>query len=150
MANDAAAFFAGSTLSRDLFDLVTGEKLGEGTARQVFAYAMDEKLAIKFEGGRGSFQNVSEWELWSWVGGTKMAKWFAPCRHISACGTILLQDRCEPIQLKQLPKRLPSYLADLKKENFGMLNGRVVCCDYGMALSAIRSVPKRMQKAVWR
>ena len=149
MAGDLETYFAGSTLSRDLLDLIKGDRLGEGSARQVFRYALHDDLVVKFETGAASFQNAVEWELWGWAKDTPMERWLAPCRRISACGTILIQDRCEPLPKRLIPKKLPAFLNDTKVENFGVLKGRVVCCDYGIAIAAIRRSSRRMVKASW-
>lgn len=138
-----------NTISRDLLDLTRGEKLGEGMSRYVYVHRLDPSLVIKFETDARSFQNIAEWEVWKWVCGTKMERWFAPCVDISPNGSILIQKRCEPIQSAQRPKMLPAYLCDLKRENFGMFEKRVVCCDYGTMLSSLRKVSPRMQKARW-
>lgn len=150
MTHAAESFFTGSVLSRDLFGLVAGDKLGEGMARQVHEYALDSKLVVKFETGARSFQNAAEWEFWTWVRGTDLERWFAPCRYVSACGCILIQDRCEPLPVRRRPKMLPAFMTDVHPDNFGVLGGRVVCFDYGFGLSVIRRTSRRMVKARWR
>jgi hypothetical protein len=63
---------------------------------------------------------------------------------------MLIQRYCEPLREVELPKLLPDFLCDLKRENFGMFDGRVVCCDYGTAHSAIRRTSRKLVKAEWR
>lgn len=135
----------------ELLSVVRGDKLGEGVARKVYAVLLNDSLVIKVESASRSFQNVAEWEVWDWVkSDTSLARWFAPCRNISACGLYLIQDRCEPIRDSERPKTLPAFLCDLKRENFGLLNGKVVCCDYGMILSMVRYWSRKQIKANWK
>lgn len=137
-----------AVLAKDLLHLVCSEKLGEGVARIVYASRLDPGVVIKFEPDAYSFQNIAEWEIWKQVQGTRMERWFAPCIEIAASGTVLIQKRCQPI-LGKLPKQLPQYLCDLKRENFGMIDGKLVCHDYGTMLYSLRSLPKKMAKAEW-
>ena len=65
---------------------------------------------------------------------------------LSGYGRVLLQKRVEPLQKGQLPERVPSFLSDLKLSNFGMFEGRIVCCDYGLLTW---SPAMRMRKANW-
>lgn len=145
------------TRRKELQSLFLGEQIGEGMSRKVYEYhdpltgAVD-RAVVKYEGQlvAGHFQNVAEWEIWEWVRATPMQKWFAPCYAISPCGLYLIQARVDPLRRKEWPKKLPAFLGDLKTENFGMLEGRVVACDYGTGISAIRSSGKRMVACHWR
>ncbi|MCK5639710.1 MAG: hypothetical protein KAJ19_02895, partial [Gammaproteobacteria bacterium] len=74
-------------------------------------------------------------------------KWFAPCVEISSCGIVLVQHKTKP--LTKLPTYVPSFFNDLKTNNWGELNGRPVCHDYGiMPMFRIKSA--KMVKAKWR
>jgi hypothetical protein len=137
------------TVAKDLFSLVRGELLGEGVARHVYGYDLDESLVMKFEIGGQSFQNVAEWEVWRWARGTSKARWLAPCISISPSGSVLLQKRVEPLPRSQRPKRLPAWLSDVKTENFGILDGKVVCCDYGTTIVAIRQLSNKLVAREW-
>lgn len=134
----------------ELQSVVCGDLLGEGSARKVYVCKLNSDHVVKVETRGGSFQNVSEWETWSWVQGSQMARWFAPCEFISNCGSILIQKRVEPIRLNERPPMLPAFLCDLKRENFGILGGKIVCCDYGTVPSAIRNASRRMVRVEWR
>jgi hypothetical protein len=37
-----------------------------------------------------------------------------------------------PIRQEELPTDLPPWMTDVKKENFGWLNGKIVLHDYGL------------------
>ena len=134
---------------REMRSLVLGPKLGEGSARKVYLCRMNPEYVVKVEMGGCSFQNVAEWDIWNWVRGGSLEKWFAPCEMISTCGSILVQRRTEPVRSAELPKRVPEFLTDLKVENFGMFNGRIVCFDYGTVSSCIRRTSRKMVKATW-
>ena len=121
-----------SVLAKDLARMVVGDRLGTGVARDVFVSKFDDACVLKLEDITESFQNINEWHAWNDICETKWAKWFAPCCSISSCGLILIQKRTQPItEKKDLPKRVPSFLTDLKKANWGMFEGRPVCHDYG-------------------
>jgi hypothetical protein len=138
-----------TTLSRDLLWLVCGAVIGQGCARTVYACKIDRSLVVKVEHEGGSFQNVNEWEVWNKMSDcAPAARWLAPCVAISSTGTILLQRRAEPIRKKELPKRVPAIFTDLKTENWGVIDGKPVCFDYGVHRAAAHAfIP--MRKAEW-
>lgn len=122
------------TVLSDFARLFCGDRLGEGIGREVYALATDPSKVVKVERGEGSFQNVIEWETWGDLKGTRHAKHLAPCHWISPCGIVLIQTRVQPLTPEHEKARLPSFLCDFKRTNYGVLNGRVVCCDYGTNL----------------
>lgn len=130
-------------------DILLGDFIGSGAARRVYACKLDPTLVVKIETAAGSFQNVKEWEVWQELQYNKaINKWFAPCVAISACGTVLLQKRAEPAYRKHYPKKVPRCLGDLKYANYGMLQGKFVCFDYGTFLSS-NGINPGFKKAVW-
>jgi hypothetical protein len=136
-----------TTFSRELLNLVKGKRLGSGSARRVYVYAPDPKLVIKFETGARSFQNAMEWETWrGWQEVPHVAKWLAPCKFISPCGLILLQERTEPMRKRELPEKIPTWATDTKIGNWGLLNGQPVMHDYGLKTEQL---PNRLVKASW-
>jgi hypothetical protein len=111
-----------------LFTLICGEKLGEGIARSVYEYRPDRSKVVKFEMGSYDFQNVAEWLAYEEA--TPAArKWLAPCIDISEHGQILIQMRVDPLLIA--PKKVPAFLADIKPDNWGLLDGHPVAIDYG-------------------
>lgn len=146
---DMKATFPG-IVAGDFADLMLGVRLGGGIARDVYELNFPPKgmaSVIKFEDVAGSFQNIIEWEAWQNVCDTKWEKWFAPCCQISRAGCVLVQRKTTTLQ--KLPKRVPSFLKDLKESNWGEYEGRPVCHDYGtMAPISVEAV--KMVKAVWR
>lgn len=142
-------YFSGNTLTRDLFNLFVGEQIGRGCGRTVFSLGLNPDFVAKIECEAGSFQNILEHQVWQAVEYTKFARWFAPIREISANGTILIQKRTEPIPRDRLPEKVPSFFTDLKPENWGLIDGKPVCHDYGFHLMLERGMTSRMKKADW-
>jgi hypothetical protein len=137
---------------RELRSVLCGTKIGEGTARTVYVCRLNDGYVVKVERGARSFQNIVEWDTWAWVmSRPRHARWFAQCQNISPTGMVLIQRRALPVREKELPKKLPHFLCDLKPENFGLVDGKVVCFDYGTVSSVIADLnPGRLVKAEWR
>lgn len=149
-------YFAPGT-ARDFFRLMCGERLGGGSAREVFVFDADPKRVLKFETKYASFQNVFEHDTWQWLRASSVGRWLAPCYALSGNGTILMQARTSPLPFDyKLPKKVPALLGDLKSENFGLFEGRLVAHDYGtsqISMMESKSVQKsagRMVAASWR
>lgn len=139
-----------NTISKDLLNIVVGDKLGFGCGREVFEFLPDKSLVIKFEVTGKSFQNAMEWEIWQrvqWVKG--IHKWFAPCTQISSCGTILLQKRTYPKDKNKYPEKMPAFFCDTKYSNYGFINDQFVCHDYGTSLLIENGMTSRMKKVNW-
>lgn len=134
----------------EAFNLLCHEKIGSGIHRDTFQCRIDPKLVVKVETDLPwrYFANVLEMKFWSdHQHCEQIAKWLAPCRYLSPDGVILLQERCEPLRASdRLPDKLPSFLTDIKRDNFGLLNGRVVCFDYALN---IPSPSMRLKRADW-
>lgn len=138
----------------DCLDLLRGEKLGSGRTREVWSCALNPAWVIKFETScfphdDVCFQNIMEWDHWGRAKKVdKWAKWFAPCHYISPLGSVLMMSKTTP--LKKLPARVPSFFYDLKAVNWGELNGRPVCHDYGVSrLGTYGLIDAKMVKAEW-
>jgi hypothetical protein len=119
----------------DFFNLMCGRQLGEGVHRTVYAHSFDRALVFKVEktptNGRREFPNVREHD--AWLDATeKQRAWLAPCVCLSPDGRVLIQRRVEPLPRDyELPTQLPKFIvADMKPENFGLLDNRLVCIDY--------------------
>lgn len=115
----------------DLFRLFCGTKIGEGQYRIVYAHALDSTLVIKRERAFNNFSNVMEWDFWTCSKGSKVRRWLAPVEWLSPGGMWLIQKRTYPLGARAIPKRVPDVFCDLKDDNWGLLDGRVVCHDYG-------------------
>lgn len=134
----------------DAFNLLCGNKIGGGIHRTVFECRLRPDLVVKVEdsGDWRYFANVHEMKFWSDNQYTpKIAKWLTPCEFLSPDGRVLLQRRVEPLRsTDKLPDKIPSFLTDVKRDNFGILDGNVVCFDYAMT---IPSPSLRQKKVEW-
>lgn len=122
------------SVTDDLVRSLCGTRLGRGAAREVYAYGPNDRLVLKLELGARSFQNAMEWRTWRDLHDTKHAVWLAPCVWISDSGNALLMHRTQPMQEGQEPKKMPAWLSDFKRVNYGLLLGKVVCHDYGSTM----------------
>lgn len=137
-----------TTIQKDLFRMMCGKQIGEGSARQVYDCAYDSSLVVKMENRAYSFQNVIEWNVWNDALSMPHARrWLAPCTKISACGTILLQKKT--VKPVEYPDGLPVWLTDTKKQNYGLLDGEFVCHDYGVNLICNQGLSRRSRKVEW-
>jgi hypothetical protein len=122
-------------VEREFAHMVAGRLIGTGAYRKVYVNRLDEETVVKVESESGDFANVIEWEVWRDVKDhTAIAKFFAPCHFISPSGGVLIQSRTSPISFSDLPKRVPGFITDFHSRNWGLLNGRPVCHDYGNIL----------------
>lgn len=131
----------------EAFNVLCGSLIGEGTYRKVFQCTLDPALVVKVERDPHNFMNVHEWRNWELLREWSGSSWLAPCRMISPRGTILIQERAISIYPEDMPDKVPSFLSDLKWENFGRINGRIVCRDYGFVVT---NASLRLKKANWR
>lgn len=134
----------------DAFNLLCGERLGFGLHRSVFECRIRPGWVVKVEAGESRrFANVLEHEFWeSHQFFEKVAIWLAPCGELSADGRLLLQRRVSSLPGDfKFPPKMPEFLSDLKRSNFGLWKGRLVCVDYALAISQPSITPRR---ARWR
>lgn len=145
----------GPNVLRDAMAMFCGEVIGVGIARIVYEFLPDPAKVVKIETASCSFQNALEWTTWLQLSGTRFEQYLAPCHMISPCGIALVQTRVDPLppaedaQLQGL--RLPAFLTDFKRENYGMIDGRVVAADYGSNLTINHGAfAARMRRVKWR
>lgn len=140
MMNDATYY--------DAFNLLCGEKLGEGLHRTVFECKLRPELVVKVENSDlRYFANVMEQKFWDdHKDYLAVAKWLAPCEYLSPDGRILLQRRAIPVSEKDLPRSIPAFITDTKVGNFGRIGKSIVCVDYALT---IPNPSTRMRKANW-
>lgn len=130
----------------DAFNLLCGKKIGEGIHRDVFECRLRSDLVVKVEAETDwrYFANVLEMRFWSDAQYCeKISQWLAPCEYLSPDGRILLQRKVRKIaDISELPRQVPAFLTDLKADNFGVLDGRIVCVDYAMTITSPRTTLK--------
>lgn len=122
-------------------DLFVAEQIGRGAYRSVYGVKHDPTLVLKIEYCGGSFHNITEWNVWEAVKDTPVSDWFAPCIEIDAWGSALFQRKVEVFETEKEFRDavnmtrggvIPSMFDDIRFNNFGLLDGRVVCMDYGL------------------
>lgn len=136
-------------IGTDVFNMLCGDKLGEGIHRQVFECKLRTDLVVKVETNTTyrDFANVREMKFWTDnFHASKISKWLAPCEFLSPDGYVLLQKRTHVLRQNELPAKLPAFLTDIKPGNFGLYDGRVVCHDYAMVIDQISLT---LKKAEW-
>ena len=141
-----------SFIYKEIFNLLCGDIIATGVDRAVYSSKILEDCVIKIEDtrdGKDSFQNVLEWETWRHVMNTSYAKWFAPCLYISPNGRVLIMKRTTVARVEEYPDKMPSFLCDFKRANYGIYNGKLVCHDYGSNLLFEHGMTNRMRKANW-
>ncbi len=134
-------------MNDELFQWICGKKIGEGVYREVYVYNFDPKYVVKVakdENGRA--HNLLENEIW-YQADKRLARWLAPCHRLSKSGKYLLMRRTKPVSKGQVPRKIPAFFDDAHSDNWGILNGRVVCIDYGLV--HLSKNPMRMVKKKW-
>lgn len=136
-----------AAMHRELFWTLCDDRIGTGMSREVWSSKVLPNSVIKVESASGKFQNIMEWEIWNWVKGTEYDKWFAPCEWISPNGSVLIM--AKTASAAKYPNKLPVFLTDTKKSNYGMLGNRFVCHDYGVTTLLTFGMSKRERKVRW-
>lgn len=136
-----------TAIHRDAFHMLVEERLGSGIGRTVWSSEVLPGCVVKVEENARSFQNVIEFETWHRVKGTEFERWFAPCRWISPNGSVLVMERTTTAT--NFPARMPVFLTDFKRRNYGLLKGKLVCHDYGTNLLFERGMSRAMKRADW-
>lgn len=137
-----------SNVERDFFRLMCGDLIGTGASRDVYIFEPDPKYVLKIENGAQCFSNIREWDVWHDAQHIEWARdWLAPCRIISPCGIVLMQRRTSPA--KTYPDKIPAWMTDTKRANFGMIGRKFVAHDYGCHLICNAGMTKRLQKVEW-
>ncbi len=121
--------------------ILFGKYVGKGASRTTYVCNLDETKVIKVE-QRPAYQNIVEWELWTRIQNTPLSQFFAPCRQMSTGGVYLIQEKCEPLPATVRKIRVPAIIRDVRRSNFGVYKGRVVCFDYGASLASLLSNQK--------
>lgn len=134
----------------DCFNLLCGKKIATGSSREVFSCRIRPDLVVKVEIEKHwrTYENWAEMSFFNQHKDTaKIAKWLAPCHYLSPDCRILLQRKCDPLPSDYpLPQKLPAFLNDLKPENFGILDGNLVCLDYALTIMQINT---KLGKVKW-
>lgn len=128
-----------------------GKRIGYGSFREVYEYALDSKYVVKVERDNGH-ANISEYLLWEEIKGLRgsldwVSKWFAPIKWISPGGRIMLMRKTIK-KNKPYPKQVPAFFSDIATRNWGWIGDKFVCHDYQFIHKFIK-YEKKMQKVKW-
>lgn len=150
--NRAKAMLDIPVIALDFITSICGEQIGAGVFRSVFFYNLDDKYVVKVEPLNTSC-NIVEHMIWDEVQGLTgrlewVKNWFAPVKWISPSGRILVMQRTKSIPSRKKPDKVPSFLWDVKPDNFGWIGKNYVCHDYGQLYNMIHYPPK-FKKAYW-
>ncbi len=134
----------------DAFNLLCGDKLGSGIHRDVYACRLRPDCVVKVEIDTTwrIVSNYIEQKFWNDnEHRPNVARWLAPCMYLSPDARILIQRRVDPIRsTDKMPDMLPTFLSDIKRENFGILDDKIVCVDYAIHID---NVSTRLKKVSW-
>ena len=140
----------------DSYNLLCGNKIGQGISRIVFNCRLLPDYVVKVEENSDRFQNILEWTIWQDVVGTPASRWFAECKWISPNGRILIQEKTRPPASHEFLEKIPVWFTDNKKSNWGMAKANkdgkdfLVCHDYGVSLIvSLGTFTKRLRSAEW-
>ena len=133
----------------DLFGTLCGGKIGSGASRDVYICEIMPEYVVKVAKDavfNGVNQNYQEYRVCQQLIKTRWAKYLAPVFFASHNYIFLLQKKCLPLREHEIPKRVPRFLNDRKQDNWGVLNGKVVCFDYGIANYNIPESELKLEK----
>lgn len=118
-------------VTHDLHSLTLGKQIGQGESRTVYEWRPNPAWVIKHENDAHTFQNPAEWNLWQQHQHEPngIRSWLAPCHLISHNGIWLIQARTTPARTEDLDL-VPKWFGHVTVDNFGWLDGRLVCHDY--------------------
>lgn len=146
------------SVNSDLIKMFIGKHINSGFYRSVFEFNPNpDKYVVKIEHDDTNC-NTNEFLIWNEVSGLHgdlawVKDWFAPILWMSPNGKITIQERTtschnEKFYKKELPKEIPVFFSDVKDDNFGWLNNKFVCHDYGFINRFIKYNSK-FRKANW-
>jgi hypothetical protein len=127
-------------LKNSTLNIFVGECIGRGASRHVYEILHDKTRVLKVEHSGKTFHNQTEYLIWQELKDWPVRDWFAPCYDIDSYGNVLVQGRTQPFQCDKDFKAaltrtrggvIPKAFADIHYGNFGLLDGVVVCHDYG-------------------
>lgn len=141
------------SVNSDLIKMFIGKHIGSGCYRSVFEFNPNPgKYVVKIEHGDTNC-NTNEFLIWeevSWLTGNLawVKDWFAPIFWMSPNGKILIQERTKRDSNQEYPTEVPSFLSDIKIDNFGWIGKKLVCHDYGFINNFIQ-YNKNFKKVKW-
>lgn len=125
--------------------------LGRGSYRNVYRCPETKTVVKKAYSGSDSIgENKREIEIWNFVKGTAVEKYFLPILEYSQCQTLIRMPFSRNASAKTMVKRqviFPKFAwNDMHSGNFGWYKGRIVFRDYG----DFRMDPNILDESQWR
>lgn len=113
--------------------------IGSGVSRNVYRPDHEPKVVYKVEKKDSfSFQNVKEYLICDELQYTAVYSMFAKILAISEDGGIVVQEYARDVTDEEyerwLDGKCPWFVTDIKKDNVGVINGKVVIRDYGSSI----------------
>ena len=142
----------------DAIDLLCGKEIASGSSRTVFECTLMPGYVVKVEKDCSKHRNIMEFQAWESVCHVpEIARYFAKIHMMSANGRILIMEKTVRPGPNDWPDKLPVFITDRKKDNFGMIRVKsvdtgehewiFVCHDYGHHCLHENGMSKRMSKA---
>jgi hypothetical protein len=134
----------------EFFKCMLGDLIGDGRDRYVFEHPFNKHEVIKIDMSDAN-SNTIEWNTWADVKNvTEVAKWLCPVVKMSPCGRVLIMKKADTNRPdSDYPALIPSFLDDVKRNNFGFIGKQLVCVDYDINKMNITGAKVKMVKANW-
>lgn len=126
----------------DRVKMRVGDIIGQGRTRTVYALLDKPEWCLKVgneEALHSEFRNQGVIEK------AGLGRWIAPCEWRD--GHFMMR-RTSPASRDNYPASLPAIFVDLKYENWGMLDGRLICHDYALVRETSR--PAAVRSVKWK
>ena len=132
-------------VAKEIIGFFLGDQIASGGSRRVYEHPFDETKVIKVA-IPGQMENAYEWMIWC-DANKAQRRWLAPCHWLSKSGIVMIQERAQPLPDDyKLPKKLPAFINnDTKPHNFGLIDGRLVCVDYALAITRLNLKPETVK-----
>lgn len=137
-------------MTLEMTDMLIGDFIGEGISRKTYSCPLNREWVVKVSDPQAYNQNMLEWMIWDecHTHMLDVREWLAPCHFISNGGHVMIQQRTAPVTPCLMPKKVPYFLnSDLKTDNWGLIDGKPVCHDYGYAKVFRLGITNRMVKS---
>lgn len=138
----------------EFLDCVVDQCIDNGASRRVYSTPLQfegKDVVIKVEtGDMANSQNIEEIRVWEELVGTRWEGWLAPIFKHSRDGRVLIMQKTQPVIMATLPDRVPRFFTDCKRTNFGTIEGRTVCHDYGLNSLSVDGQGNYWKQPEWR
>ena len=115
----------------DLVDYVTQrtDPMMLGWHRIIYPYSETEVMKIAHTTIKQNFIECCLWEMYH--DDPLGRKWLAPVTGYTQDFRAIIMRKTEPITDAEMPEKVPTFLDDVKSQNWGRMDDKIVCHDYG-------------------